>query len=317
MAYIDSIAAFVQSAKAGSFSEAAKIMGVSGSTVSRKVAKVELDYGQELFIRKGPLLTLNEEGEILFNKLEKISFEFGSVLSDLCEAGPSNNIKIFAGSLDNLFIIQHVLPELLQTYPDLKIEFCSHTRYCLTEYSEYITNYINKYDFIFIPEDNLPIVDDKYWEHLWSFSSARGIYISSKAILAESNLKVPRKLEELSNFPVHKWCYDDDVWTLYNKSRKEKTVQTRAVISLDSYTSILESLNATAGVALLTPALVNSQADGKNLRRIFPNLQAKEAKYHAFMKKGENPYKHKFIREILGLIQTKLTSFYCNGQRNL
>ena len=111
--HIDYFIAFIQSARLGSFSEAAKLLGTSSSTVSRKVAKIELDYGQELFIRSGKSLLLNRDGEEFFQKVEKRSFEFDSSLDVACDENAVNRIKIFVGCMDNIFIIKHALPSIV------------------------------------------------------------------------------------------------------------------------------------------------------------------------------------------------------------
>ena len=308
--HIDYLIAFIQSARLGSFSEAAKLLGTSSSTVSRKVAKVELDYGQELFIRSGKSLSLNRDGHDFFQKIEKLSFEFDSILDIACDEDVANRIKIFAGCMDNLFIIKHALPSIAKAFPELRFEFCSHTRYCLTELGDYLTNYLNYYDFIFLPEENISMVDDEKWETVWTLTASKGIYISPSHIFEKENIPEPKTLNDLKSLQVHKWRYESDTWELYDRDGKKHSVDTQAILSVDSYVSLCESLSYTSGAALIAPGLVNSQGLEDTLQRIQPDLQTQSYGYHAFVKKNRSSQKDKATQKVIAIIREKIEKKY-------
>ena len=63
---------FAQVVDKGSFTAAAKAMGITKATVSRKIAELEHNTGVQLLLRTTRSLKLTEAGSIYFNKVNKI-----------------------------------------------------------------------------------------------------------------------------------------------------------------------------------------------------------------------------------------------------
>lgn len=63
--------AFDVAAKTSSFTRAAEEMNLTQSAVSRHIKNLESDLGYELFIRKGPKITLTQKGEMFAKALSK------------------------------------------------------------------------------------------------------------------------------------------------------------------------------------------------------------------------------------------------------
>ena len=59
---------FVQSAQSGSFSAAARLMGLTPAAVSKNVARLEASLGVRLFQRSTRSLTLTEGGSACWRK---------------------------------------------------------------------------------------------------------------------------------------------------------------------------------------------------------------------------------------------------------
>ncbi|MFZ6720626.1 LysR family transcriptional regulator [Undibacterium sp. Ji49W] len=121
METLSSIESFVRSAEAGSFSQAARNLGLTPAAVSKNVAKLESRLGIRLFQRSTRSLVLTEAGEVF---LAQIRVGLDSIQAALANvenvAGkPAGVLKI---SLALAFGRDYVLPavnDFVTTYPDV------------------------------------------------------------------------------------------------------------------------------------------------------------------------------------------------------
>ncbi|MBB4222767.1 LysR family transcriptional regulator [Variovorax guangxiensis] len=116
---LNHLESFVQSAEGGSFSEAARRLGLTPAAVSKNVARLEARLGLRLFQRSTRSLTLTEGGE-------RFLAQIGGALATLREAvagidtddgQPSGTLKV---SMGQAFGREHVLPLMggfLARYP--------------------------------------------------------------------------------------------------------------------------------------------------------------------------------------------------------
>ena len=127
---LKSLMIFMRSVQQGSFSEAARQLGMDSSAVSRAVLRLEDELGVRLLQRTTRSLTLTEEGDRFYQRCEQI-------LNDLEEAElevkRSQSIPTGTLRLDLSFVFgkQHIAPALLQfatQYPQLKLNVSFNDR---------------------------------------------------------------------------------------------------------------------------------------------------------------------------------------------
>lgn len=119
------IAAFTHVAREGSFSRAAQIMGVTQSSVTQHVARLEAAMGTQLFIRRRDGVELTSSAREVFEisdrmrTLEQLLAEKVSRYADLAEG--------------NLFIVANaprpampLIAGYARQYPDIRIDFRLH-----------------------------------------------------------------------------------------------------------------------------------------------------------------------------------------------
>ena len=121
---------FVRSAEAGSFSAAARRLGLTPAAVSRNVAMLERNLGVRLFQRSTRSLTLTEAGERFFGSitgnLEGLQAAIADVANERAE--PAGVLKV---SLSPNFGTDHVLPllpEFRARYPLVAIDWRFESR---------------------------------------------------------------------------------------------------------------------------------------------------------------------------------------------
>lgn len=127
---LKSLMIFMRSAQHGSFSEAARQLGMAPSAVSRAVLRLEDELGVRLLQRTTRSLTLTEDGNRFYQRCQQI-------LSDLEEAElevkQSQSVPFGTLRLDLSFTFGklHIAPALLQfaaQYPKLKLNVSFNDR---------------------------------------------------------------------------------------------------------------------------------------------------------------------------------------------
>jgi DNA-binding transcriptional LysR family regulator len=110
---------FVRSAEAGSFSEAARRLGMSSAAVGKNVARLEAELGVRLFHRSTRSLTLTEAGRRF---LEEVSGGLASIQSAVAnlasaEGQPAGVLKVSMGNGFGRAYMVPMLTPFLARYP--------------------------------------------------------------------------------------------------------------------------------------------------------------------------------------------------------
>lgn len=106
-----SIECFVRSAEAGSFSEAARRLGLTPAAVGKNIARLEKHLGVRLFQRSTRSLSLTEAGQQFLEEVSGSMATIQNAMANLASAGgqPAGTLKV---SLPSNFGRQYVLPLL-------------------------------------------------------------------------------------------------------------------------------------------------------------------------------------------------------------
>ena len=79
MESMTSIECFVRSAEAGSFSEAARRLGLTSAAVGKNVARLEASLGVRLFQRSTRSVSLTAEGALFLDRSRRILSELSLI----------------------------------------------------------------------------------------------------------------------------------------------------------------------------------------------------------------------------------------------
>lgn len=121
---LNSIGLFVKAAQYRSFSEVARQKGMSPSSVSRAISQLEESLGTRLFNRTTRKITLTEEGLAFYEHCDRILVELEEAELELSRSRshPSGTLRLDLNmSLGRLHVVP-ALPQLLKSYPDLKLD---------------------------------------------------------------------------------------------------------------------------------------------------------------------------------------------------
>ncbi|MES2098849.1 MAG: LysR family transcriptional regulator [Pseudomonadota bacterium] len=116
-----SLDAFITAADDGSFSAAARRLGLTPAAVSKSVAQFESRLGVRLFQRSTRHLALTTDGERLYGQVRLPWGEIGNALSDLRQGAgkPAGTLKVALGHTVGREYFVPLMGEFVRRYPDV------------------------------------------------------------------------------------------------------------------------------------------------------------------------------------------------------
>src|SRR5476651_1000586 len=121
---LNDLAAFVSVARAGGFRDAARISGVSASSLSIAVRRLEAKLGLRLLNRTTRSVAPTEPGLRLIEKLAPLFSEMEAALDVLngFRDTPSGTLKLNVPSSAARIVLPAVIAPFLKAYPDIRVE---------------------------------------------------------------------------------------------------------------------------------------------------------------------------------------------------
>jgi DNA-binding transcriptional LysR family regulator len=122
---------FAQVVQSGSFSKAADELGMSKSSVSKKVSFLEDRLGVRLLNRTTRKLSLTEVGHVFFERCERImnEAEEAELAITKLQDEPRGQLKLSAPVSFGLVYLGKPLAEFVKRYPDLSVDLHLNDRY--------------------------------------------------------------------------------------------------------------------------------------------------------------------------------------------
>jgi len=116
--------AFVEAARLGSLSAAARKLELTPAAVSRNVLKLEAELGVRLFNRSTRRLRLTAEGELFLAHAERALQGLDAAVAEVSAAGqvPLGKVRISVGASFGRHWIVPALPALIERHPGLQVE---------------------------------------------------------------------------------------------------------------------------------------------------------------------------------------------------
>ncbi|GLK65031.1 LysR family transcriptional regulator [Paracoccus kondratievae] len=115
---------FLRVVDTGSFSEAARQMLMTPSTVSKLVARIEARLGVRLLERSTRRLSVTDEGRIYYERSQSLLAELDAVEQDLSHgmARISGTIRVTASVGFGMVAVEPLLPAFWQEFPDIVVD---------------------------------------------------------------------------------------------------------------------------------------------------------------------------------------------------
>jgi len=123
----EELAIFVAVVESGSFSRAAERLGQANSAVSRAVKKLENKLGVNLLNRTTRQLSLTEEGERYFRRVQNILQEMAAAETEVMEtkSTPRGTLRIDAATPVVLHFLMPLIKPFRERYPEISLSLVS------------------------------------------------------------------------------------------------------------------------------------------------------------------------------------------------
>ncbi|HAU5678118.1 TPA: LysR family transcriptional regulator [Citrobacter freundii] len=123
----EELAIFVAVVESGSFSRAAEQLGQANSAVSRAVKKLEMKLGVSLLNRTTRQLSLTEEGERYFRRVQQILQEMAAAETEIMESRntPRGLLRIDAATPVMLHFLMPLIKPFRERYPEMTLSLVS------------------------------------------------------------------------------------------------------------------------------------------------------------------------------------------------
>lgn len=122
--YLSDMALFVEVMKARSFRRAAEALAMPGSTLSRRIARLEAAVGLRLLNRTTRRVEPTEAGQVYFERCRRIIDEARLAHEELGDlvARPSGTLRVSLPVDFAVMYLAPILPEFARTYPDIRFD---------------------------------------------------------------------------------------------------------------------------------------------------------------------------------------------------
>lgn len=115
---------FVRVVEAGSFSEAARALLMTPSTVSKLIGRIEARLGVRLLERSTRRFSLTAEGQFYYERSQALLAELDSVERDLAEgaAKTGGTVRVNASVAFGVLAVEPLLPAFWRAYPNVVVD---------------------------------------------------------------------------------------------------------------------------------------------------------------------------------------------------
>lgn len=116
--------AFVRAVECNGFTTAARDLGVTPSAVSKLVTRLEQKLGVRLLRRSTRRLALTAEGEIYFERVQRIVGEIAEAEADVMRFGeqPRGRVRVSVGTAFATCALVPALPEFTARFPEITLD---------------------------------------------------------------------------------------------------------------------------------------------------------------------------------------------------
>lgn len=268
--YLKSIAVFTRVVEDGSFSAAAKSLGIAPSRVSESISKLEYHSGVTLFNRTTRKIALTNEGRKLYSHTSGILESAQRGLNELRETGavPTGTLRISVPTYLSSSGLTQAIGRFIAQHPHVHINanFTDHDVDPLEDgYDMCIRS--GKYD-----SHGATVKDLGLFE--------RAIFVGKDYLSNRSKPKHPR---DLMDWDWINYRHSKRVFTLKNKAgtTAKLSIQDQARLQVDNFDALKAFTCMDVGVAVMPVEFAQRTIDEEKLVRLFDDWHFPKGKYFA------------------------------------
>ena len=266
---LNHVSAFVRVVQDGSFTAAARALGLPKSSVSRSIAQLEQDLGVRLLHRTTRKLHLTDAGTAFHNRVARALADIDeatSAASDL-QRELRGSVRVTAPVDLGVWAVAPIVARFVRRHPTVNIEVRLSSR---------IVDLVAENFDLAVRAG--PVRDENLIARR-AGALDLGMYASSRYIARRG---APKTLAELDAHDCVLLRTDTGVmlWKLTSSTGEEQTVQPRGAISADDISFLKKAVLAGGGIALLPLFLVPREEHSGKLVRVLPEWRLTGSMLH-------------------------------------
>ncbi|STX28881.1 LysR family transcriptional regulator [Legionella beliardensis] len=259
---ISNAISFVAVVKAGSFSKAAAILGVSKSQLSRHVNQLEKSLGIQLLYRTTRSLSLTESGHSFFLRCHEIEENYMAAVDELKQefTAIKGTLRITAPIAFGSEFLPKIIYQFSQMYPNIKI---------VLSLSSATENLVEKnFDLSFRIAAQLPDSSLK----MRVLSTLDMVYVAAPSYLA--NIAHPTTIEDLKTLNcTSPTGQTTNVWPYYDEHNNLIKFIPNANFEVDGLRAQIQFLLLGTGIGRVPELFVRKELAQGTLIQLLPNLK--------------------------------------------
>ena len=264
---LNEMAIFVHVVEAGSFTGAAKNLGLPKSTVSRKITQLEERLGIRLIQRTTRSLRLTDTGTAYYNHCARIlsEIEEANIAVTQMQSTPTGTLRITAPVLFGSTVLSSLVAEYMEQHPQVSIDMVlSDQKLDLVQEGIDIAFRIGQL------EDSSLI-----GRHL---GDVRGLLCASPDYLRRHGS--PNHPQDLSDHTLLS-SPDWNSWTLVGPDQQESNVQVKPRLQVNDFASLYTLALSGVGIAPLPMLIAASAIRSQNLVPVLCDWPFETSPIHA------------------------------------
>ena len=261
---LNDMTAFVASVKSGSFTAAAKQLGLTRSTIGKRIVRLEARLNVRLLQRNTRNLAPTDEGRLFYERCTAVLEELENAEQCLAQRSiePQGRLKISAPLVLGKTILPPLLADFLHRYPQTSVELS-----LTDDYADLISD---GYDLA-LRNGNPPQCDSLIAR---TVGSQQMLTCAAPGYLVQHG--TPQSPDDLAHHQCLHFLHGGRVsrWRFQQKG-KETTFQGSGRFSADNGEALLELALSAFGIVQLPHYLVQAALDAGSLKSVLSDFQPK------------------------------------------
>lgn len=266
---LNHVSAFVRVVQDGSFTAAAKALGLPKSSVSRSIAQLEQDLGVRLLHRTTRKLHLTDAGAAFHNRVSRALADIDEAKSATADLqrelrGP---IRLTAPVDLGVWAVASIVSRFVRRHPDVEIE---------TKLAARVVDLVGEGFDLGVRAG--PLRDQSLIARRVG-GLEMGLYASSKYVARRGQ---PASFDDIASHDCVMLRSENGTmgWTLTGPDNEERSVTPRGKIFADDISFLKKSVLAGGGIAFLPEFVCGREQQSGKLVRLFPEWRLSGAALH-------------------------------------
>jgi len=254
---------FCTIAEKGSFTEAARVLGIKTSSASKGIAKLESALATKLIARTTRSLFLTEQGRYFYRKSLALLDQTNALLEDLRHQGsrPTGTLKITTTVALGEHFIGPLIPEFMAHYPEVKLAL---------DFSDSILDFAeNEID---IAIRSLRYLSDSSMYRLALAPQHRRLVATPEYLAKHGIPETPPDLEAHRAAVFRNSGRFYNRWSLLKGKKKHRCIM-RFNFSSNNYSSVLQAVRGSQGIGNLFDYMVRDDLNSGSLTALLEDYR--------------------------------------------